>query len=61
MLETTEARRARRGRITLSKDQVWPLIIILGLALVVAVNVTFIWIAVKGADQVVPSYNAGER
>lgn len=28
---------------------------------VVAVNATFIWIAVSGADEVAPSYVQGER
>jgi hypothetical protein len=35
----------------------WPLAIIVGLILVILVNFTFIYIAVQGADQVVPSYN----
>ncbi len=49
----------RRGRITLSRDQLWPAIIIVGLALVLVVNAMFIYIAVSGADEVAPSYNAG--
>jgi hypothetical protein len=51
----------RRGRITLSRDQLWPMLIAIGLALVIAVNVVFIYIAVSGADEVVPSYDAGQR
>lgn len=61
MPTTNEGEGERRGRITLSRDQVWPTIIIVGLALVLAVNAVFIWIAVTGADEVEPSYTAGER
>lgn len=39
----------------------WPWILGIGLALVVLVNVLFIWIAVKGADDVAPSYTEGDR
>lgn len=39
----------------------WPLAIALGLLLVVVMNVVFITIAVRGADEVVPSYISGER
>lgn len=56
-----EARPGQKGQITVSKDHLWPMIIIIGLTLVIAVNAAFIYIAVRGADQVVPSYNAGER
>jgi len=68
MIENTGA---RKGRVTLrpirlspirlSRDQVWPAIIIIGLTIMVLVNAAFIWIAVSGADEVVPSYNAGQR
>jgi hypothetical protein len=57
----TEATAGRRGRITLSRDQLWPVLIAAGLALVIAVNVIFIYIAVSGADEVVPSYESGQR
>ncbi|MFQ5536885.1 MAG: hypothetical protein ACE5GJ_05475 [Gemmatimonadota bacterium] len=50
-----------RGRLTLSGDMIWPLAIIIGLALVVAVNAAFIYIAVSGADEVAESYQTGER
>ena len=40
---------------------VWPAAIIGGLLLVVFVNAAFIWIAVSGADEVVPSYATEER
>ncbi|MEP6572579.1 MAG: hypothetical protein ABJD11_07780 [Gemmatimonadota bacterium] len=39
----------------------WPLAIALGLLLVVLVNVAFAYIAVHGADGVVPSYNSERR
>jgi hypothetical protein len=44
-----------------SGGRLWPTIIIVGLALVIAVNAIFIYIAVKGADEVVPSYQTEER
>lgn len=50
-----------KGRITLSKDLLWPVIIAVALAVVMVVNALFIYIAVSGADDVVPSYNEGER
>ena len=43
------------------RDRLWPTLIILGLALVFLVNGLFIYIAVKGADEVVPSYLTEER
>ena len=61
MAKTTEAAPVRRGRITLSRDQLWPALIVLGLTIVLAVNAVFIYIAVTGADEVVPSYDAGQR
>lgn len=42
-------------------SRLWPGIIIVGMALVILVNGLFIYIAVKGADAVVPSYNTEER
>lgn len=50
-----------RGRITLDRDHLWPAIIITALAVVMIVNACFIWIAVRGADEVAPSYVQGER
>lgn len=50
-----------RGRVTLSRDQLWPIIIIVALALVMLVNAVFIYIAVTGADEVAPSYTQGDR
>ena len=51
-MATTEA--GRRGRR-------WPLIIAIALTVVVVVNGLFIWIAVSGADEVAPSYDAETR
>jgi hypothetical protein len=44
-----------------SGDRLWPTLIVAGLLLVMAVNFTYIWIAVNGADEVVPSYMLEER
>ena len=44
-----------------SSDWVWPAAIVAGLLMVVFVNVAFIYIAVSGADEVVPSYATEER
>ena len=59
----TEERPGERatGRITLSGDHVWPIGITIALLIVIAVNVTFIVVAVRGQDDVVPSYVQGER
>lgn len=43
------------------RKPLWPWILGIGLALVVLVNAIFIWIAVKGADDVAPSYTQGDR
>jgi hypothetical protein len=47
--------------LTLDRGLIWPLAIAVGLALVVLVNAVFIYIAVKGADDVAPSYVQGNR
>jgi hypothetical protein len=39
----------------------WVIGIIIGFVVVVLVNAGFIYVAVKGADRVVPSYNAEAR
>lgn len=41
--------------------RVWPVAVALSLFVVVCVNLAFIYIAVSGADEVVPSYVEGER
>ena len=41
--------------------RLWPILITAGLALVILVNAIFIFIAVSGADDVVPSYVTEER
>ena len=52
---------APTGRITLSRDNLWAWIIGIALAVVLAVNAVFIYIAVTGADPVAPSYNSSQR
>ncbi len=42
-------------------DLRWPIGIAIGLLIMMAVNVCFIYIAVSGADEVVPSYMEEER
>jgi hypothetical protein len=42
-------------------DRLWPILITVGLAIVILVNAVFIYIAVSGADDVVPSYLTEER
>jgi len=44
-----------------TRYRLWPVLITLGLVLVVLVNAVFIYIAVSGADDVVPSYNTEKR
>lgn len=55
--EEADARRP----LTVTRDLLWPIIIVAALAVVVVVNAVFIYIAVKGADTVVPSYTQGDR
>ena len=54
---TTEAETRARVR----DSRLWPILITVGLVLVILVNALFIFIAVSGADQVVPSYHTEER
>ena len=44
-----------------NKARLWPFLITAGLVFVVLVNAIFIYIAVSGADDVVPSYHTEER
>lgn len=53
---TDEGSGEKAGRFRL-----WPVLITLGLVLVVLVNAVFIYIAVSGADDVVPSYQSEKR
>lgn len=39
----------------------WPVVIVVALIIVAAVNAYFIYVAVSGADDVVPSYNTERR
>ncbi len=50
-----------RRTLTLTRDHVWPLGIAIALLIVIAVNVTFIVIAVRGQDEIAQSYVEGER
>ncbi len=47
--------------VTIPAVQRWPLAIVVGLLIVIAVNFTFIYVAVSGADPVVPSYQQSDR
>lgn len=42
-------------------DKTWPVALFLGFLVVVAVNMTMIWIATSGSDPVVESYTFGSR
>ena len=42
-------------------SRLWPIAIAVGLAFVVLVNLAFIYIAVVGADDVMPSYYSEPR
>lgn len=42
-------------------DLRWPIAIAAGLLLMILVNLAFIFIAVRGADEVVPSYQTEPR
>ena len=41
--------------------RLWPAIIIIGFAIVILMNAVFIYIAVSGQDEVVPSYHTEAR
>lgn len=43
------------------RDRRWPLAVAIGLALVIVVNLVFIYIAVSGRDEIVPSYQSERR
>ncbi len=55
----TEAEPSGSGKV--SRPRLWPALITAGLLLVILVNAIFIYIAVSGADDVVPSYNTERR
>jgi flagellar basal body-associated protein FliL len=56
-----EAKEETEGAGGGEKSRLWPMIITVGLVIVMVVNFLFIYIAVKGADAVVPSYNSEQR
>jgi hypothetical protein len=43
------------------RDLRWPIAIAIGLLFVVLVDLTFIYIAVSGKDEIVPSYHTERR
>lgn len=43
------------------EDRVWPWAITIGLLVVIAVNAVFAYVAIRGADSVVPSYATETR
>jgi hypothetical protein len=51
----------RRRPVEIRAEWIWPVAIIIALLIVVAVNAAYIWIAVSGADDVVPSYVTEDR
>ncbi|MEJ2539472.1 MAG: hypothetical protein P8188_05810 [Gemmatimonadota bacterium] len=62
----TPAREPRTGSgpmspVPVGSGRIWPVALGLSLFLVVCVNLAFIYIAVSGADEVVPSYVEEER
>lgn len=42
-------------------ERLWPAIIIVGLLVVILMNAVFIYIAVSGQDEVVPTYHTEAR
>lgn len=56
--------RSRRGRPLAGEGRRnlrWPIAIAVGLFLVILVNLTFIYIAVSGKDDIVPTYRTERR
>ena len=51
----------RPRSVVIRPEWIWPAAIIIALLIVVAVNAAYIWIAVSGADDVVPSYVTEDR
>jgi hypothetical protein len=43
------------------RDRRWPIAVAIGLGLVIVVNLVFIYIAVTGRDEIVPSYQTERR
>jgi len=42
-------------------DRRWPIAVAIGLAVVILVNLVFIYVAVSGRDEIVPSYTTERR
>ena len=60
-LEPSNQDSSLEGSKKAADARLWPMLITAGLVLVIVVNALFIYIAVSGADDVVPSYNTEER
>ncbi|MDH4043218.1 MAG: hypothetical protein OEY20_11585 [Gemmatimonadota bacterium] len=43
------------------RDRRWPIAVAIGLGVVIVVNLVFIYIAVSGRDEIVPSYQTERR
>jgi len=52
---------SERSTSLFATGRIWPVAVALSLFVVVCVNLAFVYIAVTGADQVVPSYVEEER
>jgi hypothetical protein len=57
----TETEKGALGSGIRSGFRLWPFLITVGLAFVILVNAIFIYIAVSGADDIVPSYQTEKR
>ena len=47
--------------VTVDESWVWPVAIVTGLLIVIAVNVFFAFVAVGGNDEVLSNYESGDR
>ena len=62
MSQRPSSQEPRLGTPVRRRDQLlWPIAIIVGFLVVIAVNVAFAYIAVSGADDVAPSYYSESR
>ena len=49
------------NRVRKFDQRLWPTMIIIGLLIVILMNAVFIYVAVSGRDEVVPSYHTEAR
>ena len=61
MSPTRDEKDVKDGSGEKDGHRLWPILITLGLVFVILVNALFIYIAVSGADDIVPSYLTEER